>query len=44
MAYEFLIKKKGMLPASWNMIKSQNIIKLTAVVDNKLSDERMTSC
>lgn len=33
-----------MLPASQNMIKSQKIIKLSAFVDNQLSDERMTSC
>lgn len=37
-------KEKEMLRASRNMIKSQNIIKLSAVVDNQLSDERMTSC
>lgn len=42
MAYDFSIEK--VLPASWNMIKSQNIIKLSEVVGNKLSSERMTSC
>lgn len=33
-----------MVPASWNMIKSQNIIKVSAFFDNQLSDEGMTSC
>lgn len=39
-----LNRKRGMLPASWNMIEGQNIIKLSEVVGNKLLGERMTSC
>lgn len=39
-----LSRKRRELPASWNMIKSQNIIKLSEVAGNKLSGERMTSC